>query len=273
MRVVVLGSAHPGAFDRFVLTSLVEVSRDVVVAHRPTRSSSRSRVATARDELLRVYRGARRGGAGPLGAVLRAPGHVVARKYVDRVWTGIAAAQEAHFGPRVGVLDLPQVTIEATTAAEQASEVAALSPDVMVQLGWGIVRPPLLKLAPHGVLSWHHGVLPSIRGLYTPFHAVAAGRPDWLGITLQRLVERIDEGVVIERRSLDPSGVRSLIDAHLQLDELGVQMLTRALRRLASGEVISAPGRVEREVGVYRSYPGLRDVLRYIAGRGRFFGR
>lgn len=55
-------------------------------------------------------------------------------------------------------------TVEPYSAAT-VGRVRELSPDVLVLIGgFGIVRQPLLELAPHGVLAYHHGDMRRYRG-------------------------------------------------------------------------------------------------------------
>ena len=64
-----------------------------------------------------------------------------------------------------------------------------------------ILREPILKVTPFGVMNCHPGLLPEFRGCSCVEWAIYLDRP--LGVTVHRMTEGIDEGPVLLRRQFD----------------------------------------------------------------------
>ena len=93
------------------------------------------------------------------------------------------------------------------TTQEPYSEATILKlkewqPDVMVMLGgFGIVKEPLLSLAPKGILSYHHGNMRKYRGQPVGFWELYNGERE-MGVTVQKLAAGIDKGIPIVERTI-----------------------------------------------------------------------
>lgn len=75
--------------------------------------------------------------------------------------------------------------------------------DVLVLLGgFGIIKKPLLSLCPHGILSYHHGNMRKYRGMPPAFWELYNGRND-MGLTVQKLTERLDCGVPVVEKTVE----------------------------------------------------------------------
>lgn len=80
---------------------------------------------------------------------------------------------------------------------ESIAKILHWSPDVMVMLGgFGIVKEPLLSLAPQGILSYHHGDMRKYRGQPVGFWELYHNESQ-MGVTVQRLSAGIDKGTPI----------------------------------------------------------------------------
>lgn len=85
---------------------------------------------------------------------------------------------------------------------ETAQTLHALQPEAMVMLGgFGIVKEPLLSLAPQGILSYHHGNMRKYRGQPVGFWELFHNEKE-MGVTLQRLSAGIDKGVPIVEKTI-----------------------------------------------------------------------
>lgn len=85
---------------------------------------------------------------------------------------------------------------------ENAQKVSALQPEAMVMLGgFGIVKEPLLSLAPQGILSYHHGNMRKYRGQPVGFWELYNGEKE-MGVTVQRLAAGIDKGTPIVEKTI-----------------------------------------------------------------------
>ena len=103
-----------------------------------------------------------------------------------------AAHLEAHGAPTLAVDDL--------YANETVDWLRGLRADALLRVGFGIIREPILSLAPYGVLSYHHGDMRRYRGQPPAFWELYNGERE-IGVTLQVLNAGLDAGqVVCERR-------------------------------------------------------------------------
>lgn len=72
-------------------------------------------------------------------------------------------------------------------------------PDCIFRFGFGIIKEPVLSLAPKGVISFHHGNMRKYRGQPVGFWELYAGERE-MGVTVQVLNEKLDAGkIVVEK--------------------------------------------------------------------------
>jgi folate-dependent phosphoribosylglycinamide formyltransferase PurN len=109
--------------------------------------------------------------------------------------------------------DIPVLVTDDPYGEETRAKLGELQPDVLLLTsGFGIVREPLLSLAPHGVLSYHHGDMRRYRGQPPALWEIYNGESE-MGVTVQRLNAALDAGEpIVERRiPIEPGDtVRSL---------------------------------------------------------------
>lgn len=77
------------------------------------------------------------------------------------------------------------------------------NPDFILKFGFGIIRGDILKVAPMGIWSYHHGDEQKYRGVPPAFWEIYYNNPK-TGAILQRLTERLDSGVIL-RKGLFPT--------------------------------------------------------------------
>ncbi len=107
--------------------------------------------------------------------------------------------------------------------------------DFMLRFGFNIIRGEILSSARYGVWSFHHDDLDKYRGSPPCFWEVYLGDP-LTGITLQRLTDRLDSGIVLRKESF-PTALDSYprnIETGLQF---GVSWPADLCRKILSGEV------------------------------------
>lgn len=182
----------------------------------------------------------------------------------------ILSRQQAHFGPLAEDFTprAPLVHVGALRAPQALEWLRARRPEVVIPIDGGIVGPQLLSLCRW--VRWHHGITPDIRGLAAPFWAVYHNRPEWLGITVQQLVEKLDAGPILLQRRLPPTAARDLADCCVKLDELCVELLIEALRGLERG-TLRAGEAPDLRAGRYLTAPGPLEILRFRSRQRRFF--
>jgi methionyl-tRNA formyltransferase len=75
-------------------------------------------------------------------------------------------------------------------------------PDAIFRTGFGIIREPVLSIAPKGVISYHHGDLRKYRGIPPAFWELYAGEAR-MKVTVQVLAEAIDAGRIVCEREVE----------------------------------------------------------------------
>ncbi len=219
------------------------------------------------------YRSRRVNRRGRWASLLAAPGLVLGERFQMKLALRVEEARARRYpDPAMGLADCDIILPAAGDLGALARSIAARRPDVIIQLGWGIVPRPLLDIAGWGVLSWHHGMMPGLRGAHTPTWAVAYKRPDWLGLSLQRLEAGMDTGQIVSRRSLDPKQASDYVDAYLQLDDYSIEMTLDALSGLEQGRDIISDPNLDPLAGEYRNIFRFSDILRYLRNQKSFFG-
>lgn len=94
------------------------------------------------------------------------------------------------------------IETQAPYADGSAQSLSELHPKTIVMLGgFGIVKEPLLSLAPCGILSYHHGNMRKYRGQPVGFWELYNGERE-MGVTVQRLAAGIDKGTPIVEKTI-----------------------------------------------------------------------
>jgi methionyl-tRNA formyltransferase len=112
------------------------------------------------------------------------------------------------------------------------NEIKKHQPDLMLRFGFRILRGDILKLAPYGILSLHHGDTAKYRGGPPAFWEVVQKHPN-TGVTLQVLTETLDAGVIIDKAFVR-TDTTSFIRNQQKLYWAGLELFKKQLRYLAS---------------------------------------
>lgn len=117
---------------------------------------------------------------------------------------------------------------------------AALAPDLMVVVAYGLILPPQVLAIPRfGCWNVHASLLPRWRGAAPVARAIEAGDEE-TGVCLMQMDEGLDTGPVLacRREPIRPTDTAATLQARLA--DIGAQLLAEQLARLASG-VLPAP--------------------------------
>lgn len=120
-------------------------------------------------------------------------------------------------------------------------ELASLGADLGLVMAYGhILRDEFINTPRLGMLNLHTSVLPSYRGASPIQTAVASGETE-TGVTLMRIVRRLDAGPIagIERVPVAP--LDTALDVEAKLAQACVPLVVRALPRLADGTLDFVP--------------------------------
>ena len=138
----------------------------------------------------------------------------------------------------------PETLREASTV----EALAALRPDLMIVIAYGLILPKkVLAIPRHGCWNVHASLLPRWRGAAPIQRAILAG-DDVTGVCLMKMEAGLDTGPVLSRATtpirIDDTGQT----LHDRLAVMGGALLDEGLRQLASGRLPAAV--LQDEVGV-----------------------
>jgi methionyl-tRNA formyltransferase len=118
--------------------------------------------------------------------------------------------------------------------AEQAA-LAALAPDLMVVVAYGLLLPPaVLAIPTHGCWNVHASLLPRWRGAAPIQRAIEAGDAE-TGVCLMQMDAGLDTGPVLLRRPLPIAADETGGSLHDKLARLGAEVLAEGLACVQSG--------------------------------------
>ena len=139
-----------------------------------------------------------------------------------------------------GARGLPVRQPEKVTADERAW-VAALGADVLLVMAYGHLLGDELIATPRlGTLNLHASLLPKYRGA-SPIQSAIAGGERETGVTLMRIVRRMDAGPVADRERVHIGPLDCAPEIERRLAQACVPLLARALPRLRDGALAFSP--------------------------------
>ncbi len=132
--------------------------------------------------------------------------------------------------------------------AEERARLAALRPDLMIVVAYGLILPQnVLDIPRFGCWNLHASLLPRWRGAAPIQRAIEAGDAE-TGVDLMQMERGLDTGpVLLERRTpihADDTGG----SLHDRLAVIGAELLVEGLARLRTGEAL--PQQPQPEQGV-----------------------
>ena len=164
-------------------------------------------------------------------AVLTAPDRPAGR---GRRLTPAPVRQEAD---RLG---LPVIAPERLDDAA-TQELAGLSADVLVVAAYGMIfTQRFLDRFPRGAVNVHPSLLPRFRGAAPIPAAILAGERE-TGVTIQRVVRRLDSGPILATRNQPLDGTETTGTLTEALAETGAELLVEALTGMQRGTVTEEP--------------------------------
>jgi len=124
------------------------------------------------------------------------------------------------------------------------AELEALAPDISVVVAYGHILPrEVIDLPPLGTLNIHGSLLPRWRGAAPIEASILAGDKE-TGVSIMRMVPRLDAGPVILRAPTPILDDETGGELRLRLSELGALAIVEALALIALGD---AQGEVQDE--------------------------
>lgn len=113
--------------------------------------------------------------------------------------------------------------------AEAEQELAALKPDLMVVVAYGLILPKkILEIPKFGCLNVHASLLPKWRGAAPIQHALLAGDIE-TGVTIMQMDEGLDTGDMLYRLNYKIQLSDTSAELHERLAKLGAEALIHTL--------------------------------------------
>ncbi|MFM8270256.1 MAG: methionyl-tRNA formyltransferase [Pseudomonadota bacterium] len=114
-------------------------------------------------------------------------------------------------------------------------------PDLIVVVAFGqILKEGILKMPKHGCLNLHASLLPKYRGAAPVQRAIMEGEKE-TGITIQRMVKKLDAGDIFLQKKVDIFSDETSGDLLIRLAEEGGELLLDALKTIESGTGLFQP--------------------------------
>lgn len=125
--------------------------------------------------------------------------------------------------------------------AEAQTELAALAPDLMIVVAYGLILPESVLAIPRlGCVNVHASLLPRWRGAAPIQRAILAG-DQTTGITLMQMDAGLDTGPMLAHTTLDIGPEETGGSLHDRLAEAGAALLAERLPDLLAGRIQAQP--------------------------------
>ena len=136
---------------------------------------------------------------------------------------------------------LPVLQPDKPRGEQFLSDVRALAPDISVVVAYGHLLPKaVIDLPPRGTLNIHASLLPALRGA-APIQAAIREGHDRTGVTIMRMVEKLDAGPVLLQLGTAVYDDETYGELALRLSELGAAALVEALALIELGQAREEP--------------------------------
>jgi methionyl-tRNA formyltransferase len=121
------------------------------------------------------------------------------------------------------------------------AQLREIAPDISVVVAYGHILPrEVIDLPKRGTLNIHASLLPDYRGA-APIQAAIRDGLAWTGVSIMRMVPKLDAGPVILQLGTTVNDDESYGELALRLSELGAAALIEALALLEAGAAKEVP--------------------------------
>jgi methionyl-tRNA formyltransferase len=129
--------------------------------------------------------------------------------------------------------DLPVFQPSSLRTIEAQQELAAMEPDLMVVVAYGLILPQaVLNIPRHGCINVHASLLPRWRGAAPIERALLAGDQQ-TGVTIMQMDQGLDTGAMLLRKALEVSASENRQTLEDRLAVIGREALVFCLDNLA----------------------------------------
>ena len=134
-------------------------------------------------------------------------------------------------------LGLPVYQPERIRRPEAQAHLASLQPEIMVVVGYGqIIPPPVIDIAPRGIINVHASLLPKYRGAAPIQWAIINGEKR-TGVTTMQINAGLDTGDILLARDTEVGPEETAIELGGRLSVMGAELLVETLDGLSRGVI------------------------------------
>ena len=124
-------------------------------------------------------------------------------------------------------LNIEYHEFEDHNSEECISFLRSLEPDLGLIGGSRILKSEVIEIFKKGIVNFHPGLIPEVRGMDSMLWAIYYGKP--LGVTAHFIDKRVDAGRVILKRKISVQPDDTFLDLSLRLYETQLSMLPEVL--------------------------------------------
>lgn len=136
---------------------------------------------------------------------------------------------------------LPVFQPESASDSHFVSTIRALNPEISIVIAYGqILRREVLDLPTLGSINAHASLLPELRGAAPINWAIVRGFQT-TGVTIMRMVEKMDAGPIIYQVEEPIADDESASDLWARLSEVSAEALVEALTLIEEGQAAEVP--------------------------------
>lgn len=129
---------------------------------------------------------------------------------------------------------------------EEFDFIIKLKPDLIVTCAFGqIVNWDIIKAPKYGCINVHASLLPKLRG-GAPIHRAIINGDYKTGITIMKMVERLDAGPILTQREINIEETDNMGTLHNKLSILGKELLMETIPLLVEGKITP---KIQEETG------------------------
>ena len=146
-------------------------------------------------------------------------------------------------------LDIPVYQPEILTNNNEAlNSIASKKADILIVVAYGLIIPEEILNAYNGhIYNIHASLLPRWRGAAPIHRAIEAGDKE-TGITIMKIVNKLDAGPMIMKEKVPISGEDTTDFLSKKLSKLGASMINTLLNNIERGKVIKLEKQNEEDV-------------------------
>lgn len=120
---------------------------------------------------------------------------------------------------------------------ELTKQVSKLKPDLMIVVAYGMILPKeVFDIPKFGILNIHYSLLPKYRGA-APYVASILNGDKKTGVTLMKMVEKLDEGDIVAQKEINLSGKETSATLLERLTKISSKILIEAIPKWVNGEI------------------------------------